>query len=148
MKQNLNIAGKIFINRPDCRYLAQILRLLRLDPKLSLKTKSVIVSNWFIAIYNAFINLTDFESTQKILTKILYLYFQKVQCSSIRHSSILLQSCKILTFTLHNGHVNYYALFLFSQGTCINNTSVMMFKKGSFEIGGTIYPVAIKVVDS
>lgn len=30
-------------------------------------------------------------------------------------------------------------------GTCINNTSVMMFKKGSFEIGGTIYPVAIKV---
>lgn len=30
-------------------------------------------------------------------------------------------------------------------GTCINNTSVMMFKKGSFEVGGTIYPVAIKV---
>lgn len=30
-------------------------------------------------------------------------------------------------------------------GTCINNTSVMMFKKGSFEVGGTIYPAAIKV---
>lgn len=30
-------------------------------------------------------------------------------------------------------------------GTCINNTSVMMFKKGSFEIGTTVYPVAIKV---
>ncbi|KAF0031833.1 hypothetical protein F2P81_016388 [Scophthalmus maximus] len=29
-------------------------------------------------------------------------------------------------------------------GTCVNNTSVMMFKKGSFEIGGTIHPVAIK----
>ncbi|KAJ8025913.1 Glycerol-3-phosphate acyltransferase 4 [Holothuria leucospilota] len=28
--------------------------------------------------------------------------------------------------------------------TCINNTSVMMFKKGSFEIGGVIYPVAMK----
>uniref|UniRef100_A0A8C1BT99 Glycerol-3-phosphate acyltransferase 4 n=2 Tax=Cyprinus carpio TaxID=7962 RepID=A0A8C1BT99_CYPCA len=28
--------------------------------------------------------------------------------------------------------------------TCINNTSVMMFKKGSFEIGCTVYPVAIK----
>uniref|UniRef100_A0A8C4F510 1-acylglycerol-3-phosphate O-acyltransferase 9, like n=1 Tax=Dicentrarchus labrax TaxID=13489 RepID=A0A8C4F510_DICLA len=28
--------------------------------------------------------------------------------------------------------------------TCVNNTSVMMFKKGSFEIGATIYPVAIK----
>ena len=32
----------------------------------------------------------------------------------------------------------------FLLGTCINNTSVMMFKKGSFEIGGEIYPVAIK----
>jgi len=31
-------------------------------------------------------------------------------------------------------------------GTCINNTSIMMFKKGSFEIGGTVYPVAIKVL--
>lgn len=30
-------------------------------------------------------------------------------------------------------------------GTCVNNTSVMMFKKGSFEIGCTIFPVAIKV---
>lgn len=34
---------------------------------------------------------------------------------------------------------------VFVTGTCINNTSVMMFKKGSFEIGGTIYPVTIKV---
>uniref|UniRef100_A0A672K240 Glycerol-3-phosphate acyltransferase 4-like n=2 Tax=Sinocyclocheilus grahami TaxID=75366 RepID=A0A672K240_SINGR len=28
--------------------------------------------------------------------------------------------------------------------TCINNTSVMMFRKGSFEIASTVYPVAIK----
>ncbi|KAM6902200.1 glycerol-3-phosphate acyltransferase 3 isoform 2-T2 [Xenentodon cancila] len=35
-------------------------------------------------------------------------------------------------------------ILIFPEGTCINNTSVMMFKKGSFEIGGTIYPVAIK----
>lgn len=35
--------------------------------------------------------------------------------------------------------------FFVFTGTCINNTSVMMFKKGSFEIGGDIYPVAIKV---
>ncbi|KAL4693711.1 hypothetical protein H8959_012976, partial [Pygathrix nigripes] len=27
---------------------------------------------------------------------------------------------------------------------CINNTLVMMFKKGSFEIGATVYPLAIK----
>lgn len=36
----------------------------------------------------------------------------------------------------------------FSTGTCINNTSVMMFRKGSFEIGGAVHPVAIKVVAS
>ncbi|XP_053729916.1 glycerol-3-phosphate acyltransferase 3 isoform X1 [Synchiropus splendidus] len=35
-------------------------------------------------------------------------------------------------------------ILIFPEGTCINNTSVMMFKKGSFEIGGIIYPVAIK----
>ncbi|MED6295444.1 Glycerol-3-phosphate acyltransferase 3 [Characodon lateralis] len=35
-------------------------------------------------------------------------------------------------------------ILIFPEGTCVNNTSVMMFKKGSFEIEGTIYPVAIK----
>ncbi|KAM6984855.1 glycerol-3-phosphate acyltransferase 3 [Aplochiton taeniatus] len=35
-------------------------------------------------------------------------------------------------------------ILIFPEGTCINNTSVMMFKKGSFEIGGVIHPVAIK----
>ncbi|XP_054059665.1 glycerol-3-phosphate acyltransferase 3 isoform X2 [Rissa tridactyla] len=39
-------------------------------------------------------------------------------------------------------------ILIFPEGTCINNTSVMMFKKGSFEIGGTIYPVAIKFGDA
>lgn len=34
---------------------------------------------------------------------------------------------------------------MFPEGTCINNTSVMQFKKGSFEVGSVIYPVAIKV---
>ncbi|KAM6902645.1 glycerol-3-phosphate acyltransferase 4 isoform 2-T2 [Xenentodon cancila] len=35
-------------------------------------------------------------------------------------------------------------ILVFPEGTCVNNTSVMMFKKGSFEIGCTVYPVAIK----
>ncbi|XP_058050633.1 glycerol-3-phosphate acyltransferase 4 [Ahaetulla prasina] len=35
-------------------------------------------------------------------------------------------------------------ILIFPEGTCINNTSVMMFKKGSFEIDATVYPVAIK----
>lgn len=42
----------------------------------------------------------------------------------------------------------YITIFSPFAGTCINNTSVMMFKKGSFEIGGTIYPVTIKVSKS
>jgi len=36
-------------------------------------------------------------------------------------------------------------ILVFPEGTCINNTSVMQFKKGSFEVGSVIYPVAIKV---
>ena len=40
---------------------------------------------------------------------------------------------------------NKLPILIFPEGTCINNTSIMMFKKGSFEVGGTIYPVAIKV---
>lgn len=35
-------------------------------------------------------------------------------------------------------------ILIFPEGTCINNTSVMMFKKGSFEVGTTIYPIAMK----
>lgn len=36
-------------------------------------------------------------------------------------------------------------ILIFPEGTCINNTSVMMFKKGCFEISeALIYPVAIK----
>ncbi|CAL1525957.1 unnamed protein product [Lymnaea stagnalis] len=39
---------------------------------------------------------------------------------------------------------NKLPILIFPEGTCINNTSVMMFKKGSFEVSSTIYPVAIK----
>lgn len=35
-------------------------------------------------------------------------------------------------------------ILIFPEGTCINNTSIMQFKKGSFEVGGAIFPVAIK----
>lgn len=37
-------------------------------------------------------------------------------------------------------------ILIFPEGTCINNTSVMQFKKGSFEVDTVIYPVAIKVI--
>lgn len=39
-------------------------------------------------------------------------------------------------------------ILIFPEGTCINNTSVMQFKKGSFEVGSVVYPVAIKVFTS
>ncbi|MCL4128155.1 UNVERIFIED_CONTAM: hypothetical protein GTU68_036886 [Idotea baltica] len=39
---------------------------------------------------------------------------------------------------------NKMPILIFPEGTCINNTSVMQFKKGTFEVGGIIYPVAIK----
>lgn len=35
-------------------------------------------------------------------------------------------------------------ILIFPEGTCINNSAVMMFKKGSFEIASIVYPVAIK----
>ncbi|XP_042329037.1 glycerol-3-phosphate acyltransferase 4 [Sceloporus undulatus] len=44
----------------------------------------------------------------------------------------------------HAHNKNKLPILIFPEGTCINNTSVMMFKKGSFEIGATVYPVAIK----
>lgn len=44
----------------------------------------------------------------------------------------------------HLDDADNYPILLFPEGTCINNTSVMMFKKGSFEIPATVHPVAIK----
>ncbi|KAG8141215.1 putative Glycerol-3-phosphate acyltransferase 4-like protein [Naja naja] len=46
--------------------------------------------------------------------------------------------------TEHANDKTKLPVLIFPEGTCINNTSVMMFKKGSFEIDATVYPVAIK----
>jgi glycerol-3-phosphate O-acyltransferase 3/4 len=35
-------------------------------------------------------------------------------------------------------------LLLFPEGTCVNNDYCVMFKKGAFELGATVYPIAIK----
>uniref|UniRef100_A0A6A7G205 Glycerol-3-phosphate acyltransferase 3-like n=1 Tax=Hirondellea gigas TaxID=1518452 RepID=A0A6A7G205_9CRUS len=35
-------------------------------------------------------------------------------------------------------------ILIFPEGVCVNNTSVVRFKKGAFEIGCVIYPVAIR----
>jgi glycerol-3-phosphate O-acyltransferase 3/4 len=45
----------------------------------------------------------------------------------------------------HIKNENNLPILIFPEGTCVNNTSVMMFKKGCFEISeAPIYPVAIK----
>ncbi|KAF7273963.1 hypothetical protein GWI33_013340 [Rhynchophorus ferrugineus] len=44
----------------------------------------------------------------------------------------------------HTANPNNPPMLIFPEGTCINNTSVMQFKKGSFEVGCPIHPVAIK----
>ncbi|KAM2024172.1 hypothetical protein ACFX1T_016896 [Malus domestica] len=36
-------------------------------------------------------------------------------------------------------------LLIFPEGTCVNNHYTVMFKKGAFEIGCSVCPVAIKV---
>lgn len=35
-------------------------------------------------------------------------------------------------------------VLIYPEGTCINNTAVLMFKKGTFEVCNKVYPVAIK----
>lgn len=44
----------------------------------------------------------------------------------------------------HIADGNKLPIIIFPEGTCINNSAVMMFKKGSFEVASTVYPVAIK----
>lgn len=44
----------------------------------------------------------------------------------------------------HVTHPEKLPILIFPEGTCINNSAVMMFKKGSFEIASTVFPVAIK----
>ncbi|KAI6174916.1 Phospholipid glycerol acyltransferase domain containing protein [Aphelenchoides bicaudatus] len=35
-------------------------------------------------------------------------------------------------------------ILIFPEGTCINNTSVMLFKKGSFEVSDVVHPIAMR----
>ncbi|VDM61934.1 unnamed protein product, partial [Angiostrongylus costaricensis] len=51
---------------------------------------------------------------------------------------------KVFRLKEHVEDENKLPIIIFPEGTCINNTSVMMFKKGSFEVGSTIYPIAMK----
>lgn len=65
-----------------------------------------------------------------------HIWFERSEASD---RTIVTKNLKEHVATPHN-----LPVLIFPEGTCINNTSVMMFKKGSFEIGCPIYPVAIK----
>ncbi|XP_039254793.2 glycerol-3-phosphate acyltransferase 3-like [Styela clava] len=75
-----------------------------------------------------------FERTLSKCTN--HVWFER---SEVRERSFVVRRVKE-----HLDDPNNYPILLFPEGTCINNTSVMMFKKGTFEIPATIFPVAIK----
>ncbi|EDV38413.1 uncharacterized protein Dana_GF21703, isoform B [Drosophila ananassae] len=49
-----------------------------------------------------------------------------------------------LVLRLHGTNKDRPPILLFPEGTCINNTAVMQFKKGSFAVSDIVYPVAIR----
>ncbi|VDK45765.1 unnamed protein product [Anisakis simplex] len=65
-----------------------------------------------------------------------HIWFERSEATDRKQVSKRLQE--------HADDVNKLPMIIFPEGTCINNTSVMMFKKGSFEIASTIYPIAMK----
>lgn len=44
----------------------------------------------------------------------------------------------------HASNLDLPPILIYPEGVCVNNTTVMQFKKGAFEISSVIYPVAIK----
>lgn len=44
----------------------------------------------------------------------------------------------------HISNKENFPLLIFPEGTCVNNQYCVMFKKGAFELGATVYPIAIK----
>ncbi|KAK8394623.1 hypothetical protein O3P69_005823 [Scylla paramamosain] len=44
----------------------------------------------------------------------------------------------------HSQNTRLPPILIFPEGCCVNNTAVMQFKKGSFEMDCTIYPIAIR----
>uniref|UniRef100_F1KXV8 Glycerol-3-phosphate acyltransferase 3 n=1 Tax=Ascaris suum TaxID=6253 RepID=F1KXV8_ASCSU len=65
-----------------------------------------------------------------------HIWFERSEANDRKEVSKRLQE--------HADDPNKLPMIIFPEGTCINNTSVMMFKKGSFEIASTIYPIAMK----
>jgi glycerol-3-phosphate O-acyltransferase 3/4 len=66
-----------------------------------------------------------------------HIWFERSSAEDRSHVVKLMQE--------HLGDERNLPIVIFPEGTCINNTSVMQFKKGAFEIvNATVYPVAIR----
>uniref|UniRef100_A0AC34FCD9 Phospholipid/glycerol acyltransferase domain-containing protein n=1 Tax=Panagrolaimus sp. ES5 TaxID=591445 RepID=A0AC34FCD9_9BILA len=65
-----------------------------------------------------------------------HIWFERSEAKDRKQVSKALQD--------HVNDPNKLPILIFPEGTCINNTSVMLFKKGSFEIASKIYPIALK----
>lgn len=44
----------------------------------------------------------------------------------------------------HVADISKPPLLVFPEGTCVNNEHIVMFKRGAFQLGSSIVPVAIK----
>ena len=70
----------------------------------------------------------------------------------MKHFSVLL-SCsqdRILVSERMKEHVaapDTVPLLIFPEGTCVNNEYTVLFKKGAFELGAAVCPIAIKCVE-
>ncbi|XP_062506007.1 glycerol-3-phosphate acyltransferase 3-like isoform X2 [Corticium candelabrum] len=65
-----------------------------------------------------------------------HIWFERSEASDRRLVSMRLQQ--------HVSTSGNNPILIFPEGTCINNEGVFMFKKGCFDVGATVYPVAMK----
>lgn len=65
-----------------------------------------------------------------------HVFFDRFQASDRSHVTEKLKE--------HASDKDKLPILIFPEGTCINNSAVLMFKKGAFEASDTIYPVAMK----
>lgn len=65
-------------------------------------------------------------------------------CQDVKKHPLLVGCRRIIA--LGFPHLIFFPLFLqiFPEGTCVNNEYVVMFKRGAFDLGTSIVPVAIK----
>jgi len=65
-----------------------------------------------------------------------HIWFERSESRDRSHVAAALQK--------HVENPNNLPVLIFPEGTCINNTSVMQFRKGSFETNQIVYPIAMK----